>query len=748
MFLSRRALRQRAPFLVLALSFAIALLILLQAGLANAAPTARLGPDDGPYQAAVVVDFGDGSNLIRHINFPTPTISGLQALRLTGLDLGIAEYSFGAAICSIEGVGCPASNCFCNANKYWGYQSWQNDSWQGYAIGPADSTVADGAVEGWVWGAFGSAPPPVQPAGLAASAALQWLHQRQADDGSYGHNAGATLDVVLSLAAGNQDPAGWISVAGNSPLDFLHDSGPTFAGFSPAAAGKLALGVAAADQDPLDFAGLNLAISLTQRYNPATGAFGDNNQDQSLAMLGLRAAGEAIPAAAAQRLADTANAAGGWGWTAGQPSDVDSTSMALQALIAAGQPPTATAVLGGLAYLRDVQLTNDDGGFAHSPDLAWGTESNTNSSAMAIQAILAAGQDPLSAAWSVGATQPISYLLGQQQPDGGFAWVDPPSDPFATQQVVPGLTGKPYPYLSRSVAQRKALDWIAGQQQADGSFAGFGAGATVDAVLAIAATGADPNSFISPAGNTALDFLASQAATFAAQGVSAAGKLAVGAAAAGRNLRNFGGVDLVAAIQGAYSDGQYGTGDPWDQAWAMLGLAAAGHSAPVSATQHLADSRAASGGWGFIANADHADVDSTGLALQALAAAGAGRDDEAGQAGLAFLRSLQNGDGGFPGFLGSSDPASTGLALQALAAFGENPRGLDWTTTISDGSASRLTIHTPQDAILALQNQEGGFPGFSGPSDPFSTYQAVPGIAGQPLPLARQLKRYFPLIIQ
>jgi DNA-binding response OmpR family regulator len=34
-------------------------------------------------------------------------------LRRTGLDVEYVEFSFGAAICSVEHVGCPTTNCFC-----------------------------------------------------------------------------------------------------------------------------------------------------------------------------------------------------------------------------------------------------------------------------------------------------------------------------------------------------------------------------------------------------------------------------------------------------------------------------------------------------------------------------------------------------------------------------------------------------------------------------------------------------------
>ncbi len=123
-------------------------------------------------------------------------------------------------------------------------------------------------------------------------------------------------------------------------------------------------------------------------------------------------------------------------------------------------------------------------------------------------------------------------------------------------------------------------------------------------------------------------------------------------------------------------------------------------------------------------------MDSTGLALQALAAARVPLDDAAVQAGLVFLRSVQNEDGGFPGYGGDTDPASTGLALQGLATYGQNPRSLAWTTTIGDGSASALTLRTAVETLLALQSPAGGFPGFSGPNDPFSSYQALAGLTG------------------
>src|SRR5690606_12143035 len=64
--------------------------------------------------AAVVVQLDNQRSIVRWVDF-TDTVSGLAMLEATGLDLAVAETSFGPAVCAIEGVGCPVDNCFCNA---------------------------------------------------------------------------------------------------------------------------------------------------------------------------------------------------------------------------------------------------------------------------------------------------------------------------------------------------------------------------------------------------------------------------------------------------------------------------------------------------------------------------------------------------------------------------------------------------------------------------------------------------------
>jgi prenyltransferase beta subunit len=686
----------------------------------------------------VVVDLGDGRVIARRITFSEADISGLQALKLTGLDLSIADFDFGAAVCSVEQVGCPVDNCFCDSDLFWGYQHLEEGSWQAYQVGAADSAVAGGAVEGWLWGPFDAALPQVTQEYLAAQAALQWLHTQQAGTAGPEGDLGATLDTLMAVEAAGQQPGAWRFDDGRSLLDVVRSQAATFAvrEESRASAGKLALAVAAAGLDPQHFAGLNLLGRMQQLYDPASGAFGTSNWDQALSMLGWRAAGEAVPAAAADLLAGRINPDGGWAWTASGDSDVDSTAVAIQALLAAGRPVSATEIISGLAYLQAAQ--NGDGGLPYSPGSPTDTSSNANSTAYTIQALLAAGQDPAGPQWTMGDNSLAGFLLGQQLPDGALGFQGLAPDQFATRQAIPALMGQTLLRPSPAVALRRGVAWLAAQQQPDGSFAGFNPGATLDGVLALVLAAPHAGLLDGDQGSAALAYLAGQAADYSAQGASAAGKLLATVAAAGGDVRDFGGVDLLAAIRDTYApDGTFGGGSTWDQAWSILGLAAARQTVPLSATQVLEGAQLENGGWGFEAQAEAADVDSTALALQALAAAGRDAADPAVAAGLVYLHAVQNRDGGLPGYDGSTSASSTGLALQALAAWGQKTGELRWAAPLGDTAsgavaASPLLRPGPLDALLGLQSDQGGFAGFSGPDDPFSTYQALPGIAAAP----------------
>lgn len=150
--------------LVISLGLALALWLGVVSVSADPAGPATLA------QGHVVVQFDDHDLIARAITFTAP-ISGLRALELAGLEVVTASTAFGPAICSIEGVGCPADDCFCGGSAFWGYKFWDGAAWQDYLVGAGDSSLDDGAIEGWRWGEWGSAMWPVRP----VTAALQAL---------------------------------------------------------------------------------------------------------------------------------------------------------------------------------------------------------------------------------------------------------------------------------------------------------------------------------------------------------------------------------------------------------------------------------------------------------------------------------------------------------------------------------------------------------------------------------------------
>lgn len=269
-------------------------------------------------------------------------------------------------------------------------------------------------------------------------------------------------------------------------------------------------------------------------------------------------------------------------------------------------------------------------------------------------------------------------------------------------------------YQSEALA---ALNWMKTQQQPDGSFAGFGAGSTIDAALAIMAAGQSPASY-SNGGNTPITFLESKVADLT-KTPGTAGKLLIVAAKLNGNGA-FGGVDLVSVINSGYDPGtgRYGQ-DALGHAFAMLGLHAAGQEIPPAAVEYLKGAQTPEGGWAFTGDtaAGTADTNTTAVVLQALAVAGATKTEPAViEKAMSYLASQQNPDGGFPyqkvgGPDSESDVNSSAYVAQALYTISTGP--------MADQAAA---------FIVSLQKPNGAFQWKKSEPDDNAgaTYQAVP----------------------
>ncbi len=391
----------------------------------------------GPYRGYVVIQPDPHRRWIRDISFSS-NINGIEALELAGQEVVTTSTAFGVAVCSINGVGCPPDNCFCSSS-FWDYSYWDGSAWQSHPTGAGGSSLGDRAVEGWRWGEWGVGSLPPANHLIAANEALDYLLAQQSADGGYG-SASSSVETLLSIGANHITPADWRKA--NNPYslsNYLLLKGAAFTKGGSASAGKLSVGLSGSQGcQPYR------SQSPSGNYDSATGIYAEGAGNQSWAMLGVSAISETIPAQAVSYLKSLQKSDGSFEWGTGYGYDTNSTSLAIQALIAGGESITSTAVISGLNYLQSAQ--NSDGGFPYDPVSVWGTASDANSTAYAIQAIIAAGQDPQASPWVQSGSDPIQFLLSLQLPDGSFEWQKGGGVNFlATQQAIPALLHRPFP---------------------------------------------------------------------------------------------------------------------------------------------------------------------------------------------------------------------------------------------------------------------------------------------------------------
>jgi hypothetical protein len=393
-----------------------------------------------PDEAYVIVQFDDDELTGRHIEFTAP-ISGLRALELTGLEVVTKDFGWGIAVCSIRGVGCPEDDCFCDPDNSWNNLYWDGGAWQSYMVGADSSVINDGAVEGWRWGPWGISMPPAPPI-IAAADGLEWLRPFQStEDGGYG-TGGATAETLFAVAADGYEAGEWYQPGGPSLSAYFLANGVSFAALGAGSSGKMAVALTGGNGcwprrsvDPMSYyhSGTG-AYSSTNAYDTGTGP-------HTWGMLGTAALSQTVPPLAAEYLKGLQQSDGAWEWDFEIGTDTNTTALAIQALIAAGESPGSGIILDALDYLDGAQ--NDDGGFPNSLT----SPSDTNSTAYVVQALLAAGESPTDARWAkvtdgITPTSPISYLLGMQLADGSFG---PGDQAVSTRQAIPALLGRPFP---------------------------------------------------------------------------------------------------------------------------------------------------------------------------------------------------------------------------------------------------------------------------------------------------------------
>jgi hypothetical protein len=218
----------------------------------------------------------------------------------------------------------------------------------------------------------------------------------------------------------------------------------------------------------------DLVAALQTRYGVAEpGLYGVIDDftpvtNQALALLARTAAGETPPTAAVDWLLDQqcdapASAAGAWqGYRAPDggglepcqeslssnftSADSNTTAVAGEALVATGNTAPVAAALTWLHGMQDPTAGAAAGGFGQRP----GDVADPNSTALVIQAIVAAGETP-SSGWTVGGGDPLTSLRSWIDASGAEAGaLSSPfsagfADLFATYQGVWGLAQVAFP---------------------------------------------------------------------------------------------------------------------------------------------------------------------------------------------------------------------------------------------------------------------------------------------------------------
>lgn len=289
--------------------------------------------------------------------------------------------------------------------------------------------------------------------------AAEWMVTMfQNDDGGYAaFSAGAnqepssvpaTLDAILALVAAGYDPAVAFPGKSATPYSYLTsnvDAVVDFAAADGGQAGKVVLAIVAAGAEPRVFPAVegveswNL-VTVLSGHIEASGAIGASDPfKQSLAMLGLAAAGETIPDAAAEWLESRQADSGSWDDGFGTTDSADSTALAIMALRAAGREPSDSSVQEAREFLASGQVAE---GWEYGPGLG----ASANSTAVVIQALAALGEDFYtdSGPWSIDGRSPLDVLLSYQSESGAFQadfGQGRFDDFYSTVQAIPAVAG-------------------------------------------------------------------------------------------------------------------------------------------------------------------------------------------------------------------------------------------------------------------------------------------------------------------
>ncbi|WP_327169259.1 prenyltransferase/squalene oxidase repeat-containing protein [Streptomyces subrutilus] len=632
-----------------------------------------------------------------------------------------------------------------------------------------------------------TAPPGVPAGSVDVPAATRWIAgsltdgERVVDEGATTANHFLTTEAVFALAATDRT-----SPVARKAAAFLAAPAQTDAYAYPSgkdgipdatAAARLALVAEATGLDPRAFGGHDLLGDLVTYVCPRdigdgetvdgcytkgdfrTAGYADG---QAMAVIALVNGGVAPPAHAVSRL--TALQCEDGGFTSilirsGGACQSEASATALTTLALARAGGHEDAVQRARAHLKRSQLPT-----GAWPAAAYETTGNPAATAWAAQALRALGDETFADAGA-------SWLSRHQLPAGGFGFAeddtdtrlfptataaiagagsdlvalatkrtDPPTTPPTTPPVTPPAGDGPdlkkgVAYLTHPgrLVQGRYYEAGAGTGHAD-------YGMTIDGAYSLAATGMDNATL-----RNIVDFLDKGGKDGKGRGIQdwtrvgtayagggSIGKAALLAEAVGRDPRDFGGRDLIAALakstcaaktstrQECAGKGNYTYATSvFSQSLGVIAQIRAGETAAAAEpVGYLKSLQTPSGAWvSLIGEPSAAEVDSTAMAAMAVDLLPDAASQAAVDKALAWLAAQQKEDGGFPGASGNS-VNSAALAIQGLS--------LDAPRYGARIARARAFLASQQNADGGFTIAKGGQPG----SDVRASAQAVGGATG------------------
>jgi energy-coupling factor transport system substrate-specific component len=274
---------------------------------------------------------------------------------------------------------------------------------------------------------------------------VSYLDSAQNADGGFGGEKGQHSSELFSawaaigLAAAGRDPL-TLGQGGHTVLSSIEGEASTLRGAGDLERTILALHACGVSTHRLPGGD---PVARLLRFRFPDGSFGRLVNLTAFAVLALRASGEAasdpVVRGAARWLAHQQNADGGFGYAArGTASDIDDTGAALQGVVSASVPdgPVVSQAVAFLSYAQ-----NADGGYPQER----GGESNAQSTAWAVQGLLAAGADP--GRLKRKGSSPLDYLGSLVARDGSVRYSSTSSQTpvWVTAEALAALAGKSLP---------------------------------------------------------------------------------------------------------------------------------------------------------------------------------------------------------------------------------------------------------------------------------------------------------------